>query len=111
MNNDTHDTGGRLPKKIVSLTYSEEYRLKERCLEMAEQILSDGRLDGMTKMEIAQEIYFHARAFSFCKKHEDKGWKLIRWVIERADPIDLADHGDTKGRKAIYSLFWLLHII
>ena len=111
MNNDTHDTGGRLPKKIVSLPYSDEYCFKKRCLETAEQILSDGRLDGMSKKEIAQEIFFHARAFSFCKKHEEKGWKIIRWVIERADPIDLADHGDTKSRKAIYSLFWLLHIL
>ena len=110
MNNETHDIGGKIPQKIVSLPFSTEYLSKRNCMEKAGQILESGLLDGMTRKEIAREIFFHARAFSFCKRHEKLGWKPIRWVIERADPIDLADFGDTKGRKAVYRLFWLLHV-
>ena len=83
------------------------YLSKQICLQTAERILQGKHIDGMSRLEIAQEIYFHACAYYTCKALE-KYHIHIRKVIDAADPIDIADNGDYIYRQVIYRVWWHL---
>ena len=95
-------------KKIYSVRATDDLLVKDICRQKAKEIVEGGYIDGMTENQVAREIYFHARAYRFCSKRRGKGMRLFDWVRERANPIDLADYGDTLIRRAIYALCWLL---
>ncbi len=84
-----------------------KYLDKKTCLAMADEIIAGDRIAGMTRQQIAEEIYAHASAYYFC------GWLerfrlRFRFIMDRADPIDLADHGDKPFRRFCYKVFWHL---
>lgn len=53
----------------------------------------------MEVTECAQEIYAHAWAYYHIP---------IRWIRSHADPIDLQDGGDTRFRKLVYKIIWMI---
>jgi len=80
---------------------------KEECVKKAQEILREKYIIGMTEKEVSREIYFHAWAYHIAYSLEKKNNKLFARVRQAADPIDLADYGDTWIRKIVYSMFWL----
>lgn len=87
----------------MKLPVKDRYRTKEACLAEADSIIDDGLITEMTRMEIAREIYFHAKVLRFCQKTG-----MLPSVEEHADPIELRDGGDTFFRRIIYRLVWSL---
>lgn len=93
--------------RTYSFRASEKYLSKQECVNKAEEILENDYIRGMTKRELYSEIYFHAWAYHISDLLEKKDIHLLSWVKKSADPIDLADNGDTLFRKLVFSLFWL----
>lgn len=100
-----------MPEKKKNNTYSvrasDRYLSKTECIRKADEILENEYIRGMTKEELSCEIYFHAWAYHISSLLENRDIHILSRVKEAADPIDLADNGDTFLRKIIYSLFWL----
>ena len=84
-----------------SIRVKKEFLSKETCMEAACKILSEGRIRGMSELQIAREIYFHALAFFFCEKV-----LFLHWIKKYADPIDMRDGGDTPFRRFIFAASW-----
>ena len=60
----------------------------------------------MDETELAEEIYAHVVAYYwFLHFQKIPGF---RFLINRADPIDLADGGDKKFRRMMFHLVWKL---
>ena len=89
--------------KVLSMKTEERFNSKKACLAEADRILKEGLLDGMSRKQIAREIYFHRRAYVFCEKTG-----MFRWIKEQADPIDMKDGGDTLFRRIVFFLTWKL---
>ena len=89
--------------KVLSLRVKKEYLNKDACLEVARKIVSEGKISGMSELQLAREIYFHALAFFFC----DKVFPL-RWVKKYADPIDMQDGGDRLLRRFVFASAWIM---
>ena len=87
----------------LSIRVKKEFLSKEACMEAAREIVSEGKIHGMSELQLAREIYFHALAFFFCEKVS-----LLRWVKKFADPIDMQDGGDTPFRRFIFAVSWIL---
>jgi hypothetical protein len=85
----------------LSIKVKKEFLKKEACMEEARKIISEGRISGMSELQLAHEIYFHALAFFFCEKVF-----FLRWVNKYADPIDMRDGGDTPFRRFIFAASW-----
>lgn len=93
-------------KKSLAIPATRGYLSKEVCREKAEEIIAEKKISDMTASEIAREIYFHACIFyaaCFLKKYH----LPVQWFINRADPIDLEDGGDTSFRRILYRIMWL----
>ena len=90
-----------------SIKANDRYLSKSECFGKAEEIVSEKNIIGMTSKELASEIYFHAWAYHFACILESKNINVLARVKEAADPIDLADYGDTWIRKIFYAIFWL----
>ena len=80
-----------------------EYLNKKACLREAKHLQQEGSLRHMKKKQIAQEIYFHAALYYFCKKTG-----RFSFFRERAGVIDLHDGGDTPVRRTAYLVCWFL---
>ena len=74
---------------------------KKACRREAKRILSEDLIRGMSEIQLAREIYFHALAFYFCEKTG-----LFPEIKRHADPIDLRDDGDTDFRRTVFALLW-----
>ena len=85
----------------LSIKVKKEFLKKEACIEEARKIISEGRISGMSELQLAHEIYFHALAFFLCEKVF-----FLRWVNKYADPIDMRDGGDTPFRRFIFAASW-----
>ena len=85
----------------LSIKVKKEFLKKEACIEEAREIISERRISGMSELQLAHEIYFHALAFFFCEKVF-----FLRWVNKYADPIDMRDGGDTPFRRFIFAASW-----
>ncbi len=93
--------------KTYSIPVNTIYLSKDTCLAKARQILRDKAIDGMSEQQIAMEIYFHAAAYYTCVFLE-KFHLRINYIKRKANPIDLADNGDTRFRRLIYKIIWAL---
>lgn len=92
------------PKKVkMSIPVRQEYLNKQACLREANRLKREGKIHGMSKRQIAREIYFHAVMFHYCDRTNRHGW----WR-EHADPINLRDGGDTLLRRAAYAACWIM---
>ena len=85
----------------ISIPVRRAFLNKRTCRREAKRILSEGLINGMSEMELAREIYFHALAFYFCEKTG-----LFPEIKKHADPIDLRDDGDTDFRRSVFALLW-----
>ena len=92
-------------KRIVSLKMDPVYLSKDICLKKAEEIHADQSLD-MEVREMAREIYCHARFYYWF--HRLEGIPIVKRALDRADPIDMADGGDTLLRRIIFRLTWFV---
>ena len=99
MNKERHNT--------YSVSAQNQYLSKAECMKKAEEIIREEYIVGMTDKEISKEIYFHAWAYHYATLLEKKNIHILDKLKRHADPIDLADYGDTPFRKMIYNLFWL----
>ena len=86
-----------------SIPVRREYQDKRFCLQEAEWLLHNGVVRGMSAEQIAQEIFFHASVYYFCKRTGK-----FRMFKEHAGIIDLRDGGDTPLRQKAYAACWLL---
>ena len=92
-------------KRSLSVRIEKKYRSKYECIAKAREILDNGLID-MDETELAEEIYAHAVAYYwFLHFAKVPGF---RFLINRADPIDLADGGDKKFRRMMFHLVWKL---
>lgn len=89
--------------KTMSIPVEPRFRNQEECRKEARRILEEELICGMSELELAKELRFHALVYYFC---ESTG--LFPELKAHADPINLNDHGDTAFRKAAYHLLWLL---
>ena len=94
-------------RKSCSIAVKDDYLRRDGCIGKARQLLGNHSIEGMTEGELASEIYFHAWAFHISEWFEKRRIRLFSAIKKAADPIDLADGGDLKFRKLVYSLFWM----
>lgn len=95
----------------VSLQMSYYYYQKYYCNLTAEGLLASGQVVGMTKLQIAQEIFAHAVAYKYtvAAMHYATGIaKLILGKIkDKASVVDIEDYGDSRaGFMKAYSIIW-----
>ncbi len=89
--------------KVLSLNVRKEFLNKDVCMEEARKIVSERKISGMSELQLAHEIYFHALAFFICDK-----FFFLRWIKRFADPIDMQDGGDTPLRRLIFAASWII---
>ena len=87
--------------KVLSIRVKKEFLNKDICMEEARKIVSEGKISGMTELQLAHEIYSHALAFYICDKIF-----FLKWVKRYADPIDMCDGGDKPFRRFIFASSW-----
>lgn len=90
--------------KILSLPMDPRLLVKEECLKKAAEIRQEGKLDRLSEQEIARELYSHAVVYFLCLRL--RPFLRLRFIMERADPIDLSDNGDTPFRTFCYKILW-----
>lgn len=98
-----------MTKKYLNLEMNDIYYNKEECLNAADDIIANEQITGMTKTQIAEEIYTHA--FVFYNFHYlpefIKNTAIAKRIFNSAaNGIDLEDNGDTLKRRICYSLIW-----
>lgn len=82
---------------------------KDKCQEYAAGYLRIGIVTGMTQLEIAQEIYAHARVYYWIDAINDLGIhiSILDDIKAHANPIDIENGGDSrKGFKEAFALIW-----
>ena len=89
--------------KKLSIPSAIRFLDKENCLNEADRILAERKIKGMTRENLAREIYFHAVVFDYCMKAGHFGY-----LMKHTDPIDLNDGGDTPFRRFCFDLLWKL---
>ena len=89
--------------KTHSIRVRKEFLSKDACMEEARKIISDGKISGMSELQLAREIYCHALAFFLCDKILP-----LHWVKKYADPIDMRDGGDKPMRKVVFAASWMM---
>ena len=93
--------------RTLSLPVERRLLQKQECLAEARKILGGGSISHMSETQIAAELYFHAvlwHACEFLGRHHIR----LRSLQAHADPIDLADYGDTPFHRFCFRLLWLL---
>lgn len=89
--------------KVLSIRVKKEFLDKDICMEEARKIVSEGKISGMSELQLAHEIYCHALAFYICDKIF-----FLQWVKKFADPIDMQDGGDKPLRRAVFAASWIM---
>ncbi len=90
-------------RKKLSIPAVIDFLDKKNCLAEADRIIKERKIEGMSRLKIAKEIYFHAVVFDFCMRTGNFGW-----LMKHADPVDLEDGGDTRFRRFWFDLVWRL---
>ncbi|ADL51182.1 hypothetical protein [Clostridium cellulovorans] len=96
----------------ASIAVDESYLSKSTCSSLARGLVSSGRVTGMTQTEVAQEIFAHAMCYYGADSLKDAGisGSVVDYLYNHANPIDIADGGDTWYRKAVFAAIWNLNI-
>mgnify|MGYP000934548229 CR=1 FL=1 len=92
----------------VSLPVKSSYLNRQNCIVTAAGLINGGKVSGMTLHQIAAEIYAHAMAYYCSPVLIGIGISRaeVNNLIIRANPIDIADGGDTSVRRALYNTIW-----
>ena len=96
-----------MKKKKVHIPVDRIFLDKDRSMIEARMLVNSRRID-MSIQECAEEIYSHAIMFYWAMWLKEKLHINWKWLIKHANPIDMEDGGDTKHRKIIYKLIWLM---
>ena len=94
-------------RKTYHTPAAAELLKRRNCLHKADEIISEKLISGMSRKDIAKELYFHASVYHICRFLE-KHHIRFKWLLSHADPIDLADGGDVWYRRVVFSFWWLL---
>ncbi len=88
-----------------------EYSDKKECLAIARDIIAKKQITGMTERQLAAEIYTHG----YIHSHFDRlpGFLKKSRFAQKAyrscdNGVDLGDGGDTRFRKIMYFLIYLI---
>lgn len=87
----------------LSFRVDRRYLSKKECLSRAREILDSDLID-MDEKELAREIYFHARMYYWFRGLKDLPG--FRYIVDKSDPIDLRDGGDTTFRRILFRIMW-----
>lgn len=93
---------------VAHVAMNPVYLTKTACEVKATQLIVTGQVTGMTIIGVAQEIFAHACAYYAASTiialgvDSDK----VNEIKGRANPVDIADGGDSASRVAIYLLIW-----
>lgn len=93
----------RMMETKTKIPIRREFLNKKACLREAKKLLKEGKIHGMSRKQLAKEIYFHAAMYDYC----ERTGRFTKWK-EHADPINLRDGGDTRRRRAAYEVCWRL---
>lgn len=98
-------------KRICGVAHVEMnplYLAKSACEVKAAQLIATKQVTRMSVLGIAQEIFAHACAYYASSTIIALGVdsSKVNEIKSRANPVDIADGGDSANRKAIYSLIW-----
>lgn len=94
----------------VSLPMNPIYLAKTACEAKATELVVSGQVKNMTILGVAQEIFAHACCYygSSVVKALGVDSATVDDIYNRANPVDIADGGDTAVRVAAYVLIWNL---
>ncbi|MCR5637896.1 MAG: hypothetical protein K6F97_03545 [Lachnospiraceae bacterium] len=96
-------------KHYMNIPMEEKLYKRSNCEKIAEEIISDGKIIGMTKSQLACEIFAHAYVyynFRFVPKFLGKN-KVFKSVYRSvSNGVDLEDNGDTFVRRIAYRIIW-----
>lgn len=94
----------------MNIPITEDMLSKDYCLQRAGEIKSSGQITGMTKQQIAEEIYAHAVVYYYGSEAEQATGMNLSFVLDHTrDGIDLCNGGDSWKRKMAYKAIWKLY--
>lgn len=85
-----------------------DYKDKDNCLEKAQELIDNGDVTGMSKLQIAQELYAHAIAFydTDSLRHLLGDCKAFSTIMLHAGIVDIANGGDKWYMMTAYTAIW-----
>lgn len=97
----------------TSLRMSKDYLSKDTCRSTAYRLILTHSVHNMSQLEIAQEIYGHAVLYYASPSLINIigpviSYPILNYIRTHGNPIDIADGGDTKKRKAAYTAIWTM---
>ncbi|PRR83477.1 hypothetical protein [Clostridium vincentii] len=94
----------------VSLSMSGAYLSKAVCLGLASNLINTGAVSGMSRQQIACEIFAHAVIYYGTSPIVVGaiGSVMFNDIRSHANPIDIADGGDTWKRRVAFNVIWAL---
>ncbi|MBE6122377.1 MAG: hypothetical protein E7190_06650 [Erysipelotrichaceae bacterium] len=95
----------KLRRKYHGVRVEHRFLSGHECLKEAHLIIAEKKLSGMSRQEIAEEIFAHTYVYYLCERIPFRKGP-VRFLMSRADPIDMAEGGDTPLRKLLYHLIW-----
>lgn len=102
----------------VSIPVNKKYLSKNTCLDKAESLIDNGDVTGMTKQQIAEELYAHAVlnvggiSASVLADHLDDylsnalARKVANYLLDHCKTIEIEDGGDTFARRIAFTVIW-----
>lgn len=92
----------------VSLPMREYFLNKSKCKNKAAALIKSGKVTGMSKQGIAEEIFAHAQIFFRAPLMVLGGVspKVIAEIAKHAAVIDIEDGGDKWYRRTAYTAIW-----
>ena len=93
----------------MTLLVNRSFLDKNYCNRYASGLIYSNQVKGMGQLELAQEIYAHARLFYYSIYTPTIGnftESIKAYLIGRAGVVNIEDYGDTKLRKLGYAAIW-----
>ena len=109
LTSDTYGILGRVGERTIKLDMDEIYADKDNCEQVANNLLANGLITGMTKKELTAEIYTHAffyYVFDGMPEFVHELPVLSKVYNSVSNGIDLENGGDTQVRKVAYAVIY-----
>ena len=98
-------------RKHINIPMEETLNNRKLCKELAQQIVTEKSITGMTESQLSCEIFAHA--YVYCNfrfvpgfiKNTSAAKSVYRSV---ADGVDLEDNGDKLVRRIFYRIIWVM---
>lgn len=103
------NTMGEVGDGYVNIDMNDRFLYKSNCITHAKILIMNKYITGMTEQEIAEEIFAHAVCYYWYDPDGDvfHNNPIAKELHDHgADGIYIENNGDTKVRKAFYSLIW-----